>query len=226
MKAVTFLMSILAVTVVVVDLSAEARSAKVDAAPAPTPTLVIRTYNYAALSAERLAAARSEAQHIFTSAGMSLEWIDCRVPGDDNGAACTEPLLAGRDLMLRLVDRTPATGERIGHPNAAAALGAPVVALGESMLDREQRGGVLMTVDLFPVRAVAARASTSLSMLLGRAVAHEIGHLLLGSAEHPQLGLMRALWSHDELRGLKPAHWGFSAREAAQMRQTRLRAGS
>ena len=121
--------------------------------------------------------------------------------------SCTEPLLAGRDLMLRLVDRTPAEGERI-------------VALGESMLDRERRGGVLMTIDVSPVRSVAGRAFTSISTLLGRAVAHEIGHLLLGSAEHPRLGLMRALWSHDELRGLKPAHWGFSAREAARMRQT------
>ena len=109
--------------------------------------------------------------------------------------------------MLRLVDRTPAEGERI-------------VALGESMLDREQRGGVLMTIDVSTVRSVAGRAFTSISTLLGRAVAHEIGHLLLGSAEHPRLGLMRALWSHDELRGLKPAHWGFSAREAARMRQT------
>ena len=112
--------------------------------------------------------------------------------------------------MLRLVDRTPAEGERI-------------VALGESMLDREQRGGVLMTIDVSPVRSVAGRAFTSISTLLGRAIAHEIGHLLLGSAEHPRLGLMRALWSHDELRGLKPAHWGFSAREAAQMRQTPAR---
>ncbi len=127
--------------------------------------------------------------------------------GGDEGAVCTEPLLAGRDLMLRLVDRTPAEGERI-------------VALGESMLDRERRGGVLMTIDVSPVRSVAGRAFTSISTLLGRAVAHEIGHLLLGSAEHPRLGLMRALWSHDELRGLKPAHWGFSAREAARMRQT------
>ena len=84
------------------------------------------------------------------------------------------------------------------------------------MLDREQRGGVLMTIDVFPVRAVAERTATAVSTLLGRAIAHEIGHLLLGSAEHPRVGLMRALWSHEELRGLKPAHWGFSSREAAQ----------
>ena len=129
------------------------------------------------------------------------------MPGSVEGAACTEPLLAGRDLMLRLVDRLPSAGERI-------------VALGESMLDREQRSGVLMTIDVFPVRTVAGQTFTAISTLLGRAIAHEIGHLLLGSSEHPRLGLMRALWSHDELRGLKPAHWGFSGREAAHMRQT------
>ena len=195
MKTVIFFMSILVT------------AARVEGAPAPAAAAAIRTYNYAALSAGELAAARSEAGQIFMRAGISRAWTECRVPNGDAGAPCTEPLLGGRDLMLRLVDRTPVSGDRI-------------VALGESMLDREQRGGVLMTIDLFSVRAVAGRASTSWPTLLGRAIAHEIGHLLLGSAEHPRVGLMRALWSHDELRGLKPAHWGFSAREAAHMRNT------
>jgi hypothetical protein len=184
-----------------------AHTATVDASPRSNVAVAIRTYNYAAVSIEQTSEARSEAAHIFKGAGISLEWIECRVPGSLAGAACTEPLLVGRDLMLRLVDRTPSPGDR-------------VVALGESMLDREQRGGVLMTIDVFPVRAVAERTATAVSTLLGRAIAHEIGHLLLGSAEHPRLGLMRALWSHEELRGLKPAHWGFSSREAAQMRET------
>ena len=184
-----------------------AYGATVDAAPRPHAAVAIRTYNYAAVDIEQMSEARSEAAHIFKGAGISLEWIECRVPGGSAGAACTEPLLVGRDLMLRLVDRTPSPGER-------------VVALGESMLDREQRGGVLMTIDMFPVRAVAERTATAVSTLLGRAIAHEIGHLLLGSAEHPRVGLMRALWSHEELRGLKPAHWGFSSREAAHMRET------
>jgi hypothetical protein len=204
--AIYFMLMLVATHAGVSDLSAEARSAKVKAAQGPH-IVAIRTYNYAAVAAGELAAARGEAAHIFKRAGIQLEWIECRVPGSVEGAACTEPLLAGRDIMLRLVDRPPSHGERI-------------VALGESMLDREQRGGVLMTIDVFPVRTVAGQAFTAISTLLGRAVAHEIGHLLLGSSEHPRLGLMRALWSHDELRGLKPAHWGFSAREAAQMRRT------
>jgi hypothetical protein len=195
MKNVLLLMSILA---------ADARA--IDAATRLEAMVAIRTYNYAAVSAEYLADAKTEAAHIFRRAGIGIEWIDCQVRRGGTGAACTEPLLAGRDLMLRLVDRAAADGDR-------------VVTLGESMLDGEQRGGVLMTIDLFPVRAVAARASAAAPTVLGRAIAHEIGHLLLGSGEHSRVGLMRAFWSADELRGVKPAHWAFSRREAAQMRQ-------
>jgi hypothetical protein len=178
-----------------------------DAATRPQATVVIRTYNYAAVSTEQFAPARDEAERIFRRAGIAVEWTECRVPGSAIGSACTEPLVPGRDLMLRLVDRVPVEGGR-------------VVALGESMLDREQRSGVLMTIDLFPVRTVAARTSAPMPTLLGRTIAHEIGHLLLRSGEHPRMGLMRALWSSDELRGVKPAHWEFSSREAASMRQT------
>ena len=199
MRAVIFLVSVVAAA------SADAFGAE------PALTVAVRTYNYATVPSEELAAARAEAEQIFGKAQIRVGWKDCRVPGTNEGAACTEPMLTGSDLLLRLIERTPPEGEKI-------------VALGESMLDREQRGGVLMTVDLFPVRAVAARASTSVPALLGRTIAHEIGHLLLGSGNHPRLGLMRALWSQDELRGVIPEHWQFSAREAARMRLTLRRA--
>ncbi len=173
-------------------------------------TVNVRTYDYTNLTAGNLADARAEADRIFRNARIAVRWIDCWVPGKPGGAPCTEPLAAGKDLMLRLVDRMP----------SADAPTARISPLGESMVDREQRGGVLMTVDVFPVHRIADRTSTSASLLLGRAIAHEIGHLLLGSADHARLGLMRPFWSHDELRGSKPADWGFSSREAAQMRQT------
>lgn len=178
----------------------------IKAAGSTEESVTVRTYNYASVPVEQLRPATSEATHIFTRSRISIEWTDCRVPGAVSGSACTEPRVAGRELMLRLIDRPPSA--------------AGFVALGESMLDRGERGGVLMTIDMWSVRATAARAGTPLPTLLGRAIAHEIGHLLLGSAEHPRRGLMRAQWSNEELRGLKPAHWGFSSREAAQMRQT------
>ncbi len=128
------------------------------------------------------------------------------MPGVVSGSACSDALVASRDFMLRLIDR----------PSSADGF----VALGESLLDHGAGGGVLMTIDMWPVRAIARRTGTPLPTLLGRAIAHEIGHLLLGSGVHPRMGLMRAQWSNEELRGLKPAHWGFSSREGAQMRQT------
>lgn len=169
-------------------------------------TVTVRTYNYASISVGQLEAAQSEATHIFSRSRISIAWTGCRVPGAVSGSACTDPLLPGRDLMLRLMDR-PASGDRF-------------VALGESMLDHRDRAGVLMTVNTLSVRAVAQSAGIPTAMLLGRAIAHEIGHLLLGSGEHPRVGIMRAQWSSDELRGLKPAQWGFSPREGEQMRQT------
>ena len=177
------------------DLSAEARSAKVEGCAASARSAPSRSEltTTPAVSAEQLASARSETAHIFRRAGISLEWIECRVPGSE-GAPCTEPLLAGRDLMLRLVDRTPAQGERI-------------VALGESMLDREQRGGVLMTIDVLPVRAIAGRAATAIAdvarpgncardwtFAVGQprapAVGPDAGDVVAGRASRPQTGLL------------------------------------
>ena len=171
--------------------------------------VVVRTFNYAQVPEGELAGARMTAARIFERAAIAITWIDCRVPGSDQGALCTEPLEMGRDLMLRLVD-TP-SNQNAGTRRA--------LALGTSMLDRERREGVLMTVDLGPMREIAGTTSTEAGTLLGRAVAHEIGHMLLGTGEHARDGLMRALWTKDELRGLKPAHWQFSKHEAAQMRQ-------
>ncbi len=175
--------------------------------------VVVRTYDYTDGSPERLSAARKEAEEIFRTAHISVRWIDCEVPNRRGGATCTEPLAAGRDLMMRLMDR----GDH-HRANAPRAVG-----LGESLIDRERSSGVLMTLDLAAIRGIAADTSVDAPTLLGRAIAHEIGHLLLGSSSHPRDGLMRALWSQEELKGLKPAYWGFSSREAEQMRLALVR---
>ena len=39
----------------------------------------------------------------------------------------------------------------------------------------------------------------TLSRLLGLAIAHELGHVLLGSNSHSDLGLMRGRWNREDL---------------------------
>ena len=173
----------------------------------PVPTVVVRSFDYTTLRAEEIAATRLEAARIFRIAKIRIEWIDCRVPRKTAGVPCLEPFERRGDLMLRLLDRTPPASKR----------GLEV--LGESILDRSAAGGVLMTVDLAPVRVIANQSGVRPETLLGRAIAHEIGHLLLATPDHARAGLMRARWSNDELSGRTPAGWGFSSKEAAEMRQ-------
>lgn len=173
----------------------------------------IRIYNYAAVPPAQMEDARTAADLIFRTTGIRLQWMNCRVPGSEAHGAivheCAEQVHEGREFILRLVERIPADGNDASR----------VLALGTSMLDRQTQGGVLVTVDLFPVRRIAEGAATDPSILLGRAIAHELGHLLLGRADHPRSGLMRAFWSKDELRGVRPTDWRFSPSEAVRMRQ-------
>jgi hypothetical protein len=193
-------------------------AAPLAAAPEAGPVVTLRTYNYAQVSDAEAADARHETASILREAGIGIEWMTCRVrpasiarhtPNDlDAGLPCTEPFAKGREFMLRLMHGS--------HSQLGPVL--RVSSLGTSILDRSQRTGVLMTLDLGPIRTIAERASIAMSELLGRAIAHEVGHLLLGSGVHSREGLMRAFWSQDELREAKPAHWRFSASEAARMR--------
>jgi hypothetical protein len=188
-------------------------------------TIIVRTYNYAEVPPDQLEAGRSTTNTIFQSAGIVLQWIDCRTtsivhrpasivdvglddrrPTIDDRRSCTQPLRDGQELVLRLM----------ASPSAPSN---GVTALGMSLIDGRSRTGVLMTVDPHQVSAIAQSAKADSATLLGRAVAHEIGHLLLGHPSHSRSGLMRALWSQREIRGDRPADWRFSSHEATQMRQ-------
>jgi multidrug efflux pump subunit AcrA (membrane-fusion protein) len=81
-----------------------------------------------------------------------------------------------------------------------------------------KKGDLLITIDPRLVRNVAAKAAADPSTVLGRALAHELGHLLMGTAEHSPRGLMRELWSQLELRQNNAADWCFLADQVAIMK--------
>ena len=72
------------------------------------------------------------------------------------------------------------------------------------------------------ISTAALRSGTRASRLPGGAAAHEIGHLLLG-ATHAPAGLMRSIWSDDELRLGRVPLFELSSDEARRIVQ-RLRA--
>lgn len=83
-------------------------------------------------------------------------------------------------------------------------------ALGHAVIDTQARTGVLATVYFDRVGQQAAQAGMSLPRLLGRAIAHELGHLMLSTTAHSAVGLMREEWTVDELRTSLDRDWIFT----------------
>ena len=172
----------------------------------PELRVVIRTYDTSTAAGD-LAPAVATAGAILEDAGVSVTWVGCDavfVWHDEN--PCLAPL-AANELAVRFV-RLP-----------AHLAGQDLVTLGESLVDTRLRTGSLATIYVNRVAALARRCRIDMRTLLGRAVAHEIGHLLLGTPAHASSGLMRAAWSQNALRRERAEDWTFMPRDAHAMRE-------
>jgi hypothetical protein len=69
------------------------------------------------------------------------------------------------------------------------------------------------------VQAMAALAGVDAGELLGRVMAHEIAHLLIGTHDHSPRGLMRGEWRASELARQRPADWVLSRADGMKIRQ-------
>lgn len=200
-------------TRVVLALLAMALGTSPSAAAVADPDLptgvqvTVRTYDSAGLApAERLTAI-AVATDILRAAGLDVEWQACEVEFVRSATdPCLAPLAAS-ELSIRFVRLPPPPG----HSGA--------LALGYSLVDTRTRSGALATVYVDRVSALAARCKVPSGTLLGRTVAHEIGHLLLGTGNHGPTGLMQALWSREAIRGRGADKWLFTAREGRTMRE-------
>jgi hypothetical protein len=172
------------------------------AAPAADDRIIVRTYDSAAVLDADRAAAIDVANAILNEAGVHVLWLPCGaiVPGTGN-EPCLTPL-AANEIAVRFVG-----------PPAAPAPSSNGVALGFSLIDRKTRFGSLATIYVERVERLASACGMEVTTLLGRAVAHEIGHLLLGTTGHAPTGLMRAVWPREMLEGDRTSDFLFTPRD-------------
>ncbi|MGE0591754.1 MAG: hypothetical protein AB7G23_01365 [Vicinamibacterales bacterium] len=154
-----------------------------------------RLYDSAALRPESRAGAAAEAGAILGAAGLDVQWLDCSPPV---GPAVREP-------CARVPDRAEVVVRILGT-SAPGRPGEPLP-LGYALVDPRRELGVLATVYLDRVTILAGVAGAEPTRLLGRAVAHELTHLLIGRNEHGTHGLMRPVWSSDDVRLDRPDDW-------------------
>jgi hypothetical protein len=154
-------------------------------------TLVIRVYDSADVRPHDRARAIRDAGQILGGAGLPVEWRDCPAVGPVARRCRETPTRT--ELIVRLVRAPGAAG-----------------VLGESLIDVERGRGTLATVFVNRIEALARQVDVDDAWMLGRVIAHEVGHLLLGHNGHSPSGLMREFWTYLDLRTNRPRDWQFS----------------
>ena len=167
-------------------------------APLPRPVNV-RVYRSPEVTSDVLRAALNVAEATFAAASVDVVWKVC------GPAECNVPPTP-TERLVRLV-RAPEGGSRDTR------------CLGDALIDAQKGTGVLATVYIDRVLDLARHLDINYTTLLGRTIAHEIGHLLLATNTHSTSGLMRELWSPDELLASRADDWVLRPFEAAAIRQ-------
>ena len=170
-------------------------------------TLTVRLYNTSGIPKPQLVAGRRAAESILRDTGLDVNFRQCRrlVSSEDPVDPCDD-LLKPSELVVRVIDAPPFTPTL--HPEA----------YGVSYVVRETNHGWLATVFSDRIDRAATRVGVETGTLLGRVIAHEVGHLLLGSGYHGEAGVMRAEWP-DTVLNREDDEWRFSLLEAARMQR-------
>lgn len=170
--------------------------------------ITINVYNDARVEENTLEKAQAEATRILSQAGINAEWINCKglQPQQVLSPSCSLPM-SQTHLALRVVPFQMEGGDS---------------ALGVAFLDENQPG---VQADIFypSLDGLCRDAGTSRSLVLGDVIAHEIGHLLLGTHSHSARGIMRPHWHNQELDQIGKGTLLFTDTQAHTMR-TRLMA--
>ena len=168
----------------------------------------VRVSDHGMMPAADQTVALRAAAGVLAAAGIDVTWLLC---GEDASASsprmCESPL-GTTELSLRLV-RLP------GVPSARGQL-----QLGYSLCRYQGRRGEARDGVRRPRALARGAGRRRYGGVSGFAIAHEIGHLLLGTNAHSASGLMRAVWSRAELERTERADWLFSPEQAVQMRSS------
>jgi hypothetical protein len=182
----------------------------------PEPTIYVHFYNQAPAQANTLKWAAVEVTRIFKAAGVKIVW---QQPATDSPEAhridmSTSPALGVSDnrhyLVVRIIPHAPVTGF-----TGALGFALPFA-----------QAGSHVSIFYDRIESLARTGNAASYVILGHAMAHEIGHVLLRSAEHSNVGLMQGRWDRATLRLASSGLLAFLPQQAEQLRKAAAIQGS
>ena len=173
-----------------------------------SPEVSISVHDYADVPTQLLAAAEDQAREIFRHAGLETVWLNC--------SPKLEKVEPGSCYFS---DATHMTLKISPHAMNAKVRDR-IEVLGTAYPD-EKGAGYFAYVFYDRIQELAQRRRLG-HALLADVMAHEIGHLLLGSTSHSPSGIMCGHWNYEQLRNVSEGAMAFVPAQSRIMRD-RLR---
>lgn len=165
--------------------------------------LRVSVFNSSPVSSSTIERAEGEAGRVLRDAGVEAIWLNCPQTSSQEASLgrCSEASFPSH-LHLRIL--------HVAH-------GLKISTVGISFSAKDGRG---CYADLFyePIRQLEEETHVSQSVILGHAMAHELGHLLLGTNSHSPSGLMRAHWTRQDLTNASVGNLRFSKEQCLKVR--------
>ncbi len=175
-----------------------------------SPEVSISVHDYADVPTPLLAAAEDQAREIYRHAGLETVWMNCSPKLE------REKLEPGSCYFSDTSHLTLKISPRAMN----AQFRNRIDVLGTSYPD-EKGVGYFAYVFYDRIQELAQRRRLG-HALLADVMAHEFGHLLLGSTSHSASGIMCAHWNYERLRNLSEGAMAFVPAQSRIMRD-RLR---
>ena len=177
-----------------------------------TPTITMLVYNNAPAPHDLLRAAEREAERIFSRAGVRVNWFDCSMGHADAASQGTCQEGWGEiNIGLRILAKPTAPIDR-----------------STNLIDYDYRQAEPLGFAIPPglasvyydwrARFAGDERTWGLPMILGCAIAHEVGHLLLGRDRHSKQGVMQPEWDPRQFIAARLRDLFFSEEESGDIR--------
>ena len=172
--------------------------------------ITVHVHNYAGVAPKTLTETEEVATGIFRKAGVEIRWADIVLTAESSRAnSADHSTFTLADIQLSIFPRE--MYERTRVPNNVMGL-APGTGQDRRLVGAHCGGRMERQV--------------SKAQLLGHAIAHELGHLLLNQQVHSAQGIMRGEWGFTDYRDMTSGMLLFTPQQAELLRvDVRRRSG-
>jgi len=167
--------------------------------------LQVSLFNDAGVDSATLAKAQSRASAIFSHSGIEVEWMVCE-PADPNDFRPHRTACSALDYPLHLSVRIRPRGATVTADT-----------FGQAFVNLEGKG-LYSNVYYQNLTRSSRHPDLTDADMLGCVIAHELGHLLLGTNSHSASGLMQPRWDSYALRAAALSSLFFTPAQSAALR--------